>query len=118
MARKYPLINWLMFGANGCDLSVAQTHSSVTEINLQDNVGVIITWTGTSPVGAIVFEVSNNNSTWNSLDFGSAISISGNTGNHTVNINQLPYSFIRATYNKTSGTGTLIASLTSKQMGG
>lgn len=99
-------------------MSLASTTSSTTTVGYLDNVGVLLSWTGTSPVGAITFDVSNDNSNWVSLDFGSVIAISGNTGSHVISINQLPFIYIRAKYTKTSGTGTLTASLNAKQVGG
>lgn len=99
-------------------MSAAVSHSLSTNVNFQDNQGIIVTWTGTSPVGVLTFEVSNDGLTWVALDFGTPIAISGNSGNHLVNINQISCSNLRATYTKTSGTGVLLASLTSKQCGG
>jgi hypothetical protein len=84
----------------------------------------MVNWTGSSPVGELFFDASNDYApssglgTWQALDFGSQIIISGNTGSHTIAINQLPYRFVRARYVKTSGTGTLIANLSAKQIGG
>jgi len=125
MARKDTLVNYQMFGTSGCDMS-ATTTSSVTNVNLMDNLGIILNWTGaSSPVGVVTFEVSNdynantgNAGTWQALNFGSTISISGSSGTHDVSINQLPYSNIRAKYTRTSGSGTLNCYLTVKQIGG
>lgn len=114
-----------MFGTAGADLSVASTTSLITNVQFQDNIGIQITWTGTSPVGAITIDCSNDYGrngvlvpTWISLDFGSAIVITGNSGTHTININQIPFSNIRATYTKGSGVGTLHAQLSAKSVGG
>jgi hypothetical protein len=107
-----------MFTSSGADLSQSSVTSSVTNVTYGDNIGIAVNWTGTSPVGALDIQVSNDGSTWVSLDFGSSIAISGNSGNALININQLPYAQIRAVYTKTSGTGTLYASLTAKQTGG
>lgn len=107
-----------MFTASGADLSQSSVTSNTTNVTYGDNIGIAVNWTGTSPVGTLDIQVSNDGTTWLSLDFGAAIAISGNTGNHLLNIKQLPYAQIRAVYTKTSGTGTLFASLTSKQVGG
>lgn len=125
MARKDGLVGFLMFGASGADMSQALVTSSITGINWMDNAGILLSWTGTSPVGAFTIEVSNdynlstqNAGIWVALDFGSTIAISGNTGTHILSMNQLPYTYMRAKYTKTSGTGTLTAVLSTKQVGG
>jgi hypothetical protein len=107
-----------MFGSSGADMSQASVTSNVTRTEYLDNVGIILSWTGTSPVGTLAIQASTDNTTWVALDFGSTISISGNTGTHILNINQVPFSYLRAVYTKTSGTGTLTALLSSKQVGG
>lgn len=124
LARRITLAGWAMFGSSGCDMSAAATTSTITGVNNDDNIGIIASWTGTSPVGVLIIEASNDYNattstagTWVTLDFGSSIAISGNTGSHQININQLPYSYLRATYTKTSGTGTLKLYMTSKSVG-
>lgn len=112
-----------MFGA-GADLGSASVNSNVSNVLNQDNIGIVTTWTGTSPVGTLNIQVSNDynpdngNGNWVTLDFGSAIAISGNTGSLNITINQLPYTYLRAQYSKVSGTGTLNCSITTKQVGG
>lgn len=106
-----------MFGVGGCDMSVASTTSNLTNVLYMDNIGIVASWTGTTPIGAIFIDASNDGSNWVTLDFGTGISVSGNTGSHVININQFPYNQIRARYVKTSGTGTLTLTLTVKQMG-
>lgn len=118
MARKNVLKNWSMFGTTGADMSQSSVTSSTTEINYQDNAGIIVTWAGTSPVGQFFVDVSNDNTNWVTLDFGSAVSISGDSGSHAIDMTQLPFSYIRSRYVKTSGTGTLNANLTIKEIGG
>ncbi len=118
MARKNTVPNFAMFGAAGVNLATASTTSTVTETQNMDNIGIVINWTGTSPIGAVTIQVSNDQLQWNSLDFGSTIDISGNTGSHIVEITQLPFSYLRAVYTKASGVGTLFASIACKQVGG
>lgn len=99
----------------------ASFNSTLTDITAMDNVGIILTWTGTSPVGTIEVQVSNDTAatptTWTALDFGSSISISGNSGTHTININQNPFAKLRLAYTRTSGTGEVTAKLVMKQVG-
>lgn len=126
MARKDTIQNFLPFGSSGCDMSSSQT-STYSNVLGMDNIGLLLSWSGaSSPVGSFSVEVSNdynnsnaiNSGTWIALDFGSTISISGSSGSHEININQLPYSWIRTKYTRTSGSGTLNVFLSAKQMGG
>lgn len=118
MGRKNIVSNYAQFGTAGCNLATASTTSNVTEVQYMDNIGIVINWTGTSPVGAVTIQVSNDQLTWDDLDFGNTIDVSGNTGTHIIEITQLPFSYLRAKYTKSSGVGTLYSSLTSKQVGG
>jgi len=112
---KRTLKPFLLF--NAVDLSVNQL-SVLTTVNWLDNVGIIVTWSGTTPVGVFTVECSNDGVVWSTLNFGSVIQISGNTGDANINMNQLPFDNIRVRYTATSGTGTLSASLSIKQVGG
>jgi hypothetical protein len=107
-----------MFGTAGANLATASTTSSVSEVLNLDNIGIVVNWAGSSPVGALTIQASNDQLTWVSLDFGSTIDISGDSGSHIIDIAQLPYAYLRAVYTKASGTGTLFASLACKQIGG
>jgi hypothetical protein len=84
-----------------------------------------ISWTGTSPVGTITVESSNdyevdfagavrNAGSWNTLPFTNSagaivtsVAVSGNTGKGMININGIGANAIRLVYTRTSGTGTL-----------
>lgn len=119
MGRKNVVTNYAMFGTAGANMATAGTQTSnVTEVLNMDNVAIIANWTGTSPVGVLTVQVSNDQIVWSDLDFGSSIAVSGNSGSHDLVMNQLPHTYLRAAYVKTSGVGTLYCSLTLKQVGG
>lgn len=105
-------------------MAVTQTQASPTSIIQTDNIGLMVDWTGASPVGTLAVQCCNDYNTqtktgsWASLDFGSAISISGNSGHHTISINELPYSWLQVVYTPISGAGSLTVSLTTKPIGG
>ena len=87
--------------------------------NVWDKASISIQWSGSSPVGT--FEILARNGeddAWQALDFGSVIAVSGNTGDHRVLLNELPFTDIRIDYAATSGTGTVDAIVTAKQVGG
>lgn len=77
-----------------------------------------ISWSGTSPVGAITVQVSNsysqdaegnvkNAGSWTTLSLSSAANVSGNTGNGFIDIDATAGFAVRLVYTRTSGTGTL-----------
>lgn len=108
----------------------ADITSAVTNCKNLDNMCYQVKWSGGStPVGEIFVQVTNDDldntsqnpeatATWTDLDFGSAISVSGNSGNHFININQNPGAYIRLFYDRASGSGTMTATLVAKGMGG
>lgn len=100
------------------DISINQTQiAPYTTIDAVDKIGIELDWNGTSPVGAFFVDVAYyypktaTYSTFVPLDFGASIAISGNTGQHLLVIQDPPFDRIRLRYVKTSGTGTLTATL-------
>jgi hypothetical protein len=111
-------------------MSAVSITSDVTIIQQLSAISYGFSWTGSSPVGTIAIQVSNdysidaggtvvNAGTWTALDLtygGSVVStvpVTGNTGNGLIDIETGAYA-IRAVYTKTSGTGTLQAKLSAK----
>lgn len=104
----------------------ANITSVATIITNLSMVSYQVTWTGSSPVGVVTVEASNdysvdaagkvlNAGTWNTVT-GATANISGNTGKGMINLNQMPAFAIRLTYTATSGTGTLNATVVAKVM--
>ena len=107
----YPVIK------NG-DMSQASLTSDITIIRKLSLLSYGVSWSGTSPVGSIVVEVSNDyaiNSdgsvqhagTWNDLPLSAPTTVSGNTGMGFIDIFATSAFAIRLKYIKGSGTGTL-----------
>lgn len=105
--------------------------SSVTIIQKLSMISYGLSWAGTTPIGTIQVQVSNdysidatgetaNAGTWNAITFSSAgllvssIPITGNTGNGFIDIDQIAAYAIRVVYTRTSGTGTLQCVLNAK----
>lgn len=105
--------------------------SSPTVIQGISMLSYSYSWTGSTPVGAISIQVSNdyalnpdgsvqNAGTWNTITFtlsGSSVTsapVSGNTGNGFIDIDQSGAYAIRTVYTRTSGTGTLQAIICGK----
>jgi hypothetical protein len=68
------------------------------------------TWSGTSPVGVLQIQFSNDDTNWTDLS-GFTYNLSGNSGSWGFQqvIGGAPY--YRAVYTRTSGTGTLTITL-------
>lgn len=106
------------------NMASATITSAVTVIQKISMLSYSYSWVGTSPVGVISVQVSNdyalnpngtvkNAGTWNVLSLNVAgtpandVAVSGNTGNGFIDIDQLGAYAIRTLYTKTSGIGTL-----------
>lgn len=94
--------------------------SLVTVISNISMMSYSYSWSGTSPVGTITVEVSNdytqnaqggvaNAGHWEQLSLSNAAAVSGNTGTGYIDIDQLGAYAIRTVYTAVSGTGTLQA---------
>jgi hypothetical protein len=99
--------------------------SAVTIIQKLSMLSYSLSWTGTSPVGVISVEVSNdysqngdgtvnNAGTWNTLPLSDPCAVSGNTGTGFIDIDAQAGYALRLRYTRTSGTGTLSATAAGK----
>lgn len=124
MSRKNVIKSFKLL--DSVDISTNQTQATPTSVINMDKASIRVNWTGTSPVGELFVEARNTAEDadkapagdWFALDFGTAITISGNSGEHLIILNELPHNEIRLRYASTSGTGTLTAVITAKQVGG
>ncbi len=113
------------------DMSTASITSSPTILQSLTLVNYAVTWSGTSPVGTLAVQASDdyaltpggavqNAGTWNTLPLDLAgasvtsIPITGNSGNGMIDIDGLGAYAIRLVYTKGSGTGTLNATINGK----
>lgn len=109
----------------------ADITSEPTILQSLTGVGYQLTWTGTSPVGDLYVQVSNdyslnamgdveNSGTWTNLTLSvngspeASIAITGNSGNGFIDIEKTMAYAIRLFYDRTSGTGSLSAVITGK----
>lgn len=104
------------------DISSTQTSEASSVLGL-DYCTIHVTWSGSSPVGTITVEATNDRidttdtPVYRELDFGATISVSGNSGEHDLVINELSFNAIRIKYTSSSGTGTMTARLVAKVKG-
>lgn len=117
------------------DMSTASITSAVTDIRFLDDIGIQFTWTS-SPVGTFAIQVSadynqdylgNVETTgnwvpvtltyWNGSTFITDTSLPTSVGSPIyVDLALLSSPWIRVVYTKTSGTGTLTATITAKEI--
>ena len=127
MGRKNLQESYDMFAGSAdqpdlTDMSTSQT-SYITSIKNQDKASIFVSWAGTAPDGVLTVEARNRkenmgpDSGWKTLDMGTAIAISGASGDHTLIFNELPFTDLRLVYTRTSGTGTINAFIGSKTVG-
>ena len=107
MSRKLWTSNHSQITDGDMSADITTADASVTDVEAKDRALFHASWVGSSPVGSISIEFSNDKSNWIALDFGSVITVTGNSGYHLVMINMIAFKYVRAKYNRTSGTGTL-----------
>lgn len=89
--------------------------SSPVEVNEAIRLCIQASWTGSSPVGSIQVEGSNDGTIWSADPEATAITVTGNTGQAIKKIVNCSYSWVRVTYTATSGTGTVTVTLNAKR---
>lgn len=108
----------------------ASITSAPTLLQSLTMVNYAYSWTGTSPVGTVSVEASNDctvdsqggvsGGTWNTVPLllaGASVTsvpVTGNTGNGMIDLFGLSAYAVRTVYTFTSGTGTLAATVTGK----
>lgn len=106
------------------DMSTNLT-SLPTIIQFLSLVSYAVTWSGTSPVGTVTVEVSNNYSqntdgttknpgTWDTLPLSAPTGVSGNTGSGFIDIDANAGHALRLVYTAASGTGTMNVTVNGK----
>lgn len=116
---------------NASSMAAASITSSPTILQSLTIVNYSVTWSGTTPIGTLQVQASDdytiasdgtpgNAGTWNPLPLDLAgasvtsIPITGNSGKGMIDIDGLGAYAIRLVYTKTSGTGTLSATIVGK----
>lgn len=103
----------------------ANITSDPTIIQMLSMISYHVTWAGTSPVGEITVEVSNdyslnpdgttrNTGTWNTLPLSSDCLINTNTDEGFIDIDANAGYALRLVYTRTSGTGTMQVTVNGK----
>lgn len=99
--------------------------SAVTIIQNLSMISYDISWSGSSPVGVMSVQVSNtytqnadgtvrNAGNWTTLTLSTTPTVSGNTGNGGIDVDATGFYAMRLVYTRTSGTGTMNATIAAK----
>lgn len=98
------------------DMSQASVSSTALDIRWMDNVAVQFNFsTGGTPVGVFFVNGSNDGSNWAALTLSPAPNTTGGTP-VLVNLNFLSFAYLQVGYTRTSGSGSLNAIVTGKQL--
>ena len=97
------------------DMSGDVTQATPTNIQYADNVSVQLNFTGT-PTGTFEIQGSLDQSNWVPLVFSTSPVASGASGQILLDMNQLSFPYIRVFYDRTSGSGTLDAYISWKEV--
>lgn len=122
--RKNALLKFQSI-TNG-DMSQPSITSAVSSIEFLDDIGIQFVFTGT-PTGTFFVQVSadyaqdslgnvTNAGNWIDIPFSETPIAAGSASSVYCDIQQMSAPWIRATYNRTSGSGTLNAFLTAKMI--
>lgn len=124
MSRKSVLKKYQIISAG--DMSQASITSAVTTIDLLDDIAIQLNFTG-APIGTFQVQISTDYAqdtfgnvtvagNWIPYPLAPAPVAAGSANQIMVYLELVPPSYIRTVYTKTSGTGTLNAFISGKQI--
>ena len=99
--------------------------SAVTIVQKLSMISYDVSWSGTAPVGTLSVQVSNtyslnpdgsvnNTGNWTTLTLSATANVSGATGNGFLDVDATGAYAMRLVYTRTSGTGTMNATISAK----
>lgn len=116
MARKHIVYSYKMMDA---DTMAADITSDVVEVSQMDSAAILVEWTATTPNGVLeVYARHGDAGTWYLLDFNSTITVTATNSFVQILLNSLPFTHVKLFYDRTSGTGSMTATITAKTAGG
>lgn len=86
-----------------------------TELGKIDQVAYSVRWTSSDAVGTIAVEGSIDGVKWDALTFDPELEQpTSNNNSYLINLALIPFSFIRLTYTRDSGSGDLVVTMSAK----
>lgn len=115
MSRKNVLYSYNFFAPQVVSSTITSSSTSVANL---DNCSIAVVWSASTFDGFFVVQVRNGpNDSWRNVDFGSTIPITGTSGSNEIQFTQLPFTDMRCSITRTSGSGTISAVITAKTSG-
>ena len=115
--KSFPAVGVVASGAAvSGDMSADITGPS-TILDKVDQVCFDVSWTSTTAVGVISIQGSNTgvDSTFKDLTFNPVLTQpASNSGGYLINLALIPFTYIRFKYTRTSGTGTMVVTMSAK----
>jgi hypothetical protein len=126
LAGPYPIIG--TFQGQDSTVSGDMSANITSKPSIIDNLSMIsydISWTGTAPVGTMTVQVSNtykqnpdgsvrNPGNWTTLTLSAPTPVSVSPNSGFIDVDASGAYAIRLMYNRTSGTGTMVAVVSAK----
>lgn len=92
--------------------------SAATFVEGIDQSSIQVVWSGTAPVGEMKVLARNGKSNeFYELDFDESLPVTGNSDTMFILIKTSPFTEIKLRYERTSGTGTMTATINGKVIG-
>lgn len=114
MARKHLIYSYPMIDGT-INTTTTSSSSSVDQL---DKASIDLSWSASTLVATVTVEAKNgDNAEWRTLDFGSAITVSGASGAHEILLTEMPFTDLRLVLTVSAGSGEVSAVLTSKSVG-
>lgn len=87
-----------------------------TNIQNLDNIGLQVAWTSTA-IGTLTVQCSVDGVTYSALTFSPALTQpAGASGGYLINLNQLPFPWLKVSYTNVSSTGVLNVKIFAKDI--
>lgn len=101
----------------GVSITGSNTYTGpITNVTNLDNIGAQVIWTG-NPQGTLTVNGSNDGVNFFALTFNPALAQpAGSALSYGINLNQFPWPYLEFQYVNTSGSGTLLLSITGKDL--
>lgn len=128
MGRK-PVISKRLIGASAASnveqgggyITVSADYTTETiNVSQTDNLSFHLQWRSSTLVATVYIQARNGDDDqddWRTLDFGSAISISGTSGEHEITLNEMPFTNVRMFIDVASGSGQVGCTFAAKALG-
>lgn len=115
MGRKQEIPRYTCIDSVSMATDITSTATNCSQIDI---ISFDIYWgISGSPVGEIKVQVSTDNTTFDDLDFDTTIAVSSAETHARVEVHNTAFKYIRLFYDRTSGTGTMIAVMAATTVG-